>query len=185
MEQGKMSEKRFVWEILNYQPTLQRIVFADVYHGRDAIIAYAQSTFSALGEMGISADNYVGVLYDLTRDGFRAAQTAICTIAEVQEVLDTVNEVFPGYRDIFQDGTLRILLLDGQGVLHDGESDAYFEKGRFEAEIRLYRLCVEQEEAHTLSQVLLQELEHLWHLYIAKGQTAMPKTFLQYVKKMV
>ena len=169
MGQGRMSEKRFVWEILNYQPASQRRGFADVYHGRDAIIAYAKSTFSALGEMGISADNYVGVLLDLTRDGFRAAQTPICTIDEVRKVLDVANRVFPSYREIFHAGTLRILLLDGQSRFCDGESEAYFENEWFKAEIRLYRLCEEQAGAIKSSQVLIHELENILRIYLADG----------------
>lgn len=143
----------------------------------DAAARYAQWILSINRELGITL--CLEALHQFA-DKFWPSNMPAITEAQVKQVFQMVNQVFPYTQKVSPEHSVEILLFDARHETLNGETTAFFEPSGMRGCICMYRM---QEETLSPVAVFLHELGHLLHIRGTGAMDQVPPSFVTYLRR--
>ena len=144
----------------------------------DAAARYAQWILSINRELGITL--CLEALHQFA-DKFWPSNMPAITEAQVKQVFQMVNQVFPYTQKVSPEQPIEILLFDARHETLNGETTAFFEPSGMRGCICMYRM---QEETLSPVAVFLHELGHLLHIRGTGAMDQVPPSFVTYLRRL-
>ena len=113
-------------------------------------------------------------------DKFWPSNMPAITEAQVKQVFQMVNQVFPYTQKVSPEHSVEILLFDARHETLNGETTAFFEPSGMRGCICMYRM---QEETLSPVAVFLHELGHLLHIRGTGAMDQVPPSFVTYLRR--